>query len=436
MFKKKDKKAKTLQSFESNNQKTDAKNNAEQQKIAYYNDFQSVDTNEASESNVYNDYYGGDAQLVDNQNQDYNYQDNQNYQQQNQPTNEAINDQAYYNDQVVLNSSNANHVQEETNYDYDENYRRNRTPKMFLKDIERKLYELETKLEATKKAEEDVLTNLTKNDRKHFKGTSLLNLSLDKVLQANVKILELTSKLDKSDNFMEVFSEVQEQLNSSVDTLLKSFAKSLSNRLEELDDKINDFDKKLDKNLNFVLNNFNMEIQKIVLKQTKSVSKFNDESAINYGLALSKLTKANEQMQKQQKQMIENMVESNNEILNNILKQRIEKFDEYALNDFHVRVLKWILTKEHVNVSDLDDNDEIVNSLNYLHNLNIISFGWRNDIQELPVLVYWVDKDNSNRIRTLLGRWEYMKIGKSVNAKDKTNSSSTKKSPVDKKTKK
>ncbi len=429
MFKKKVNKVKSPQSFDANSKKTDSKQNHEQQKIAYYNDFQSVDANnETKENNAYNDYYENN-QTVNNQPyneyQDYNeYQNNNEYQQQAHPSdaNEKVNDNAYYDDQVVLNSSNANHAQEDVNYDYDENYRRNRTPKMFLKDIERKIYDLETKLDVSKQSETDVLEVLSNNDRKHFKGTSLLNLSLDKILQTNVKILELTSKLDKSDNFIEIFAEVEEQLTSSVNVLLKSFAKSLSTRLDEIDDKIIEFDKKLDKNLNFVLNNFNMEIQKIVLKQTKSVSKFNDEAAINYGLALSKLTKANEQMQKQQKQIIESMVESNNEILNDILKQRVEKFDEYALNDFHIRVLKWILTKEYINVSDLEDNDDIVNSLNYLHNLSIISFGWRDDIQDLPVLVYWVDKENSNRIRTLLGRWEYMKFGKSVDSKKTTTS--------------
>ncbi len=402
MFKKKEKKSKALHSNAKVNQSENT-NGADEPKIAYYNDFQSVDTTvNANENNAYNSQ------------EDYSaYQDNDMYDNNDQSTT----DNGYYDDQVVLNSSSANYSQEEVNYDYDENYRRNRTPKMFLKDIERKLYDLENKMDSSKASEADVLETLSENDRKHFKGTSLLNLSLDKILQTNVKLLETTSKLDKSDNFLEVFEGVQEQLASSVDSLLKSFAKSLSNRLEELDNKIVEFDKKLDKNLNFVLNNFNMEIQKIVLKQTKSVNKFNDEAAINYGLALSKLTKANEQMQKQQKQIIEGMIENNTTVLNDILKQRVEKFDEYALSDYHIRVLKWLLTKEYVNVSDLEDNSDIVNSLNYLHNLNIISFGWRNDIQDLPVLVYWTDKENANRIRTLLGRWEFMKTGKSVDSK-------------------
>ena len=67
MFKKKVNKVKSPQSFDANSKKTDSKQNHEQQKIAYYNDFQSVDANnETKENNAYNDYYENN-QTVNNQ---------------------------------------------------------------------------------------------------------------------------------------------------------------------------------------------------------------------------------------------------------------------------------------------------------------------------------------------------------------------------------
>lgn len=439
------------------------------QRIAYYNQFE--DYNIPEEPNPITE-----EQSVDNNTNHYNNvpQDGGNIAYDDSVVNQFnsnIENETEPNETNSINEefNNDNHNVESEDEVMNNNFKDNRREakpvgaapqkKSIKKDIEKMIQSI-SGLEKTIAENANVVPELNTDNLENLISNNLSELStkiistldnlIDRVnsnITLNAKNSEVTLQLirvmDDLANTVEMNEEeIKAVVSEEIDTKLKSFQEhmekqnelafqnvisrisdKLDKRFDRFDASFSSFDNEFEKISLTLTKSFTKEIEKFNKKFSNDIEKINNDLTINSSLTFEKVNKILEDSRKRNQEVMENIVEKFQNFEEEFRNNSLEEYDELSLSDTDIRVLKWLLSKEYAIQKDITKSS-MLSSLNFLANLNIIEFGWNDHIDELPVMAYWISKEKGNRIRTLLGRWEYSKFGQEVTTTNNENSNS------------
>ncbi len=271
-----------------------------------------------------------------------------------------------------------------------------------------------------------------------------LNLKVNSNLAINAKNSEVTLQLiqimDDLTNSVEMNeTEIKSIISEEIETQLKTFksdllkqndnafqnvinriSDKLDKRFDRFDASISSFDNEFEKISLTLTKSFTKEIEKFNKKLTLDIEKVNNDLTLNSNLAFEKISKILKESKRRNQEVSEEIENKFKSLKEYIINDELKEYDELTLSDTDIRVLKWLLSKEYAIQKEITKSN-ILNSLNYLANLNIIDFGWNDKIDELPVMAYWVSEAKGNRVRTLLGRWEFSRLGREFTTKNEMN---------------
>ena len=259
----------------------------------------------------------------------------------------------------------------------------------------------------------------------------------NKIVDINKKVNwshEITSKNSEIiSNLIGININISQEIEDSkiiLDTLEDKFISSPispnNSFLEEINEnmqaiklelkKINSFsfESEIDKISILIIKNLSREFDKLQQKYLINLDKITNSFNSSFEATFSKITSIVRENKKTNELLSQKLSNQLNDLQTQLLNNKINEYDEYSLSETDIRVLKWLLAKEYAKKDEAIQNKEVFASLTTLTNLNIISLDWREDIDELPVIVYWVSKEKSDRVRNILGRWEYNNMGTKI----------------------